>query len=115
MKISLTVIVVEHLAGIGKERLDVLPNPRSPIADHTKSNLIFGYQARFFDLLEGVTQLFLVLHLMPAQHMDNALVIDQIKPKALGIAPLAVPCSASRPAVTLSLLALPRTFGTGGH
>ena len=91
MKIFLTVIVVEHLAGIGKERLDVLPNPRSPIADHTKSNLIFGYQGRFFDLLEGVTQLFLVLHLMPAQHMDNALVIDQIKPKALGIAPLATP------------------------
>src|SRR4029450_2511960 len=115
MKIFLTVIVVEHLAGIGKERLDVLPNPRSPIADHTKSNLIFGYQARFFDLLEGVPQLFLVLHLMPAQHMDNALVIDQIKPKALGIAPLATPRGASPPRVPRPRWALPSPFGPRGH
>ena len=83
--------VVEHLAGIGKERLDVLPNPRSPIADHTQSDLICGYHPRLFALLEGLTQLFLVVHLMPAQEMDNALVIDQIQPKALGIAPLAMP------------------------
>jgi hypothetical protein len=47
--------------------------------------------------------------------MDNTLAIDEIKPEALGIAPLAVPCGASGPAVTLPLLALPRTVRTGGH
>src|SRR5712691_12151172 len=47
--------------------------------------------------------------------MDHTLDIEKRKPEALGISPLAVPCGASGPAVTLSLWALPRTFGTGGH
>src|SRR5215212_11134899 len=112
MQVFLTVIVVEHLPGTGKERLDVFPYPRRPIADHTQAHLLFGNHACLFDLREGIAQLLLVLHLMPAQHMDNTLVLDQIKPEALGIAPLAVPCGASGPAVTLSLWALPRTVGT---
>jgi hypothetical protein len=91
MEVLLTVIVVEHLAGARKKRLDVFPKPRSPIADHTQSDVIFGNQSRLFDLLEGLTQLRLVLDLMPTQHMDNALVINEIKSETLGIASLAMP------------------------
>jgi hypothetical protein len=69
----------------------VFPNPRGPITDHTKPYLILWNQPRLFDLLEGLTKLFLILHLVPAQEMDYVLVIDQIKPKALGISPLGVP------------------------
>ena len=72
-------------------------------------------QTRLFDLLEGLAKLFLVLHLVPAQEMDYALVIDEIKPKALGISPLAMPRGASGPRVTLPRLALPGAFGTRGH
>jgi transposase len=38
---------------------------------------------------------------MPAQEMDDALVIDQREAKALGISPLAVPRGASGPRVPL--------------
>src|SRR5436190_20160857 len=95
MEILLTVIVVEHLASPGKQRLDVFPNPRGPITDHTKPYLILWNQTRLFDLLEGLTKLFLVLHLMPAQEMDYALVIEQIKPKAFVNSPLAMPSCSS--------------------
>lgn len=66
-------------------------------------------------LLEGIAKLFLVLHLVPTQEMHNARVIDQIQPKALGIAPLTVSRGASGPRVTLPILALPRAVGTRGH
>src|SRR5215471_1198209 len=115
MEILLTVIVVEHLASPGKQRLDVLPNPRGPITDHTKPYLILWNQTRLCDLLEGLTKLCLVLPLVPAQEMDSALVIEQRKPKALGLAPLAVPRGASGPRVPLPRLALPSAFGTRGH
>src|SRR5215510_15952701 len=115
MEILLTVRVVEHVASPGKQRLDVLPNPRGPITDHTQPDLILWNQTRLFDLLEGLTQLCLGLYLVPAQEMDYALVIEQIKPKALGISPLAVPRGASGPRVPLPRLALPSAFGTRGH
>src|SRR5215813_6615172 len=114
MEILLTVIVVEHWASPGKQRLDLFPNPRGPITDHTKPYLILWNQTRLFDLLEGLTKLSLGLYLVPAQEMDDALVIDQIKPKALGIALLAVPRGASGPRVPLPSLALPSAFGTRG-
>src|SRR2546428_665391 len=115
MEILLTVLVVEHLASPGKQRLDVFPNPSGPITDHTKPHLILWNHTRLLDLLEGRTKLFLVVHLVPAQEMDYALVIDQIQPKALGISPLAVPRGTSGPRVTLPRLALPSAFGTRGH
>src|SRR5262249_34229154 len=115
MEILLTVIVVEHVASTGKQRLDVFPNPRGPITHHTKPYLILWNQTRLFDLLESLAKLFLVLHLVPAQEMDYVLVIDQIKPKALGITPLAMPRGASGPRVTLPRLALPSAVGTRGH
>src|SRR5262245_42407403 len=115
MEILLTMIVVEHLASSGKQRLDVFPNPRGPITILTRPYVILWDQPRLFALLESLAKLFLVLHLVPAQEMDYVLVIDQIKPNTLGIAPLAMPRGASSSRVTLPRLALPSAFGTRGH
>jgi hypothetical protein len=79
MEILLTVRGGEPGASPGKQRLDVLPHPRGPITDHTKPYLSLWNQPRLFNLLEGLTKLFLVLHLVSAQEMDYALVIDQIR------------------------------------
>ena len=114
MEILLTVIVVEHLASPGKQRLDVFPNPRGPITNHTKPDLILWNHTRLFDLLESLAKLCLVLHLVPAQEMDYGFVIDQIKPKALGISPLAMPRGASGPRVPLPSLALRALSGRVG-
>src|SRR5215510_16069991 len=115
MEVLLTVIIVEHLTGTGKQRLDVLPEPRGAIADDTKPHVIFRDQARFFDLLQGLAQLRLILHLMPTEQMDNAVLIHQIKAKALGIAPLAAPRGPSGSRLTLPRAALPGAVRTRGY
>src|SRR3989442_3053369 len=115
MEVLLTVIIVEHLTSTGKQRLDVFPYPRGSIADDTKPHLIFRNQARFFDLLKGLAKLRLILHLMPTEQMDHALLIHQREAKALGIAPLAAPRCSSGPRVTLPRSALPGAVRTRGH
>src|SRR5881227_2752012 len=100
MEVLLTVIIVEHLTGTGKQRLDVFPYPRGSIADDTKPHVIFRNHACFFDLLKGFAKLRLILHLMPTEQMDNVLLIHQIEAKALGITPLAAPRCPSGPRVT---------------
>src|SRR5437764_3429897 len=115
MQVLLTVIIVEHLTSTGKQRFDVFPDPRGSIADDTKPHLIFRDQARFFDLLQGLAQLRLILHLMPTEYMDDALAIQQIKAKALGIAPLAAPRGPSGSRLTLPRAALPGAVRPRGH
>jgi hypothetical protein len=44
-----------------------------------------------FDLSECLTELLLRLHLMPTQQMDNAIAIEEIEAKPLGVAPLPTP------------------------
>ena len=105
MEILLTVIVVEHLASPGKQRLDVFPNPRGPITNHTKPDLILWNHTRLFDLLESLAKLCLVLHLRSGDGLWVRHRSD--KPKALGISPLAMPRGASGPRVPLPSLALP--------
>src|SRR5919198_2208612 len=115
MEVLLTMIIVEYLTGTGKQQLDVFPYPRGSIADDTKPHVLFRNQARFFDLFQGFAQLRLILHLMPTEQMDNALLIHQIEAKAFGIAPLAVPRGPSSPRVPLPRLALPGAVRTRGH
>ena len=96
-----TMVVIEPLTGAGKQGLDVFPYPLGSITDDTQAHLLLGNHTGLFDLLEGLAELLVVLHLMPAQEMDDALVIDQREAKALGISPLAVPRGASGPRVPL--------------
>ena len=91
-----TVVVIEHLTGLGKQGLDVFPYPLGPITDDTQAHLLFRNQAGLFDLLEGLAELLLVLHLMPTEHMDDALAIEQIEAKTLArraTAPATVPAA----------------------
>src|SRR6266852_2078242 len=115
MEVLLTVIIVEHLTGTGKQRLDMFPYPRSPIADDTQPHLIFGNHAGVLDLLERLAQLRLMLHLMPTEQIHDAIVIDQRKAKALGIAPLAFPLSPLGPGAPLARTTPPGAIRTGGH
>ena len=84
-------VIIEHLTRLGKQGLDVFPYPLGPITDDAQAHLLFRNHAGLFDLLEGLAELLLVLHLMPTEHMDDALAIEQIEAKALGVAPLAPP------------------------
>jgi len=49
------------------------------------------------------------------QHDVTSPVIDEIKPEAIGIAPLTMLRNASGPPAMLPFLALPRTVVTRGH
>jgi hypothetical protein len=115
MEILCTMIVVEHLTSVRKQRLDVFPYPGGPIADHAKPYLVFRNPARLFDLLEGLAELVLRVHLMPTQHMDDALSIDEIKAKAFGITPLAAPQCPLGPMSALAGTAPPGTRRPRGH
>src|SRR5215510_1034988 len=70
MEVLRTVVIVEHLTGVGKQRLDMFPDPRGAIAHDTQPHLVFGNQAHVFHLLEGFAKLGLSLHLMPTEQMD---------------------------------------------
>src|SRR5438445_13795191 len=91
MEVLCTVVVIEHLTGLGKQGLDMFPYPLGPITDDAKAHLLFRNQAGLFDLLEGLAELLLVLHLMPTEHMDDPITIHQIAAKVFSIAQLAPP------------------------
>src|SRR5262249_18326413 len=115
MKILATVVVIKHLPRLGKQGLDVCPDPLGPITDDAQTHLFFRNQAGLFDLLEGLTKLLIALHLMPTEHMDDTLPIKQIETQAFCVTPLAPPPRPLGPRVPSSLLGLPSTVGTGRH
>src|SRR5215475_10740648 len=91
MEVLGTVVIIQHLTRLGKQGLDVFPEPLGPITDDAQAHLLFRNHAGLFDLLEGLTELLLILYLMPTEHMDDALAVKQIEAKALRIAPLSPP------------------------
>jgi hypothetical protein len=114
MEILRTVIIVEDLSGLRKQRVDIFPYPGRSIANHAKSHLIFGNQAGFFDLFQSLTGFGLSLHLMPTEQMHNALPIDQIKAESLDLTPLAFPPRALGPMPPLTRPAPPGAVGSRG-
>ena len=90
MDILRTVVIIEHLAGLRKQHLDVFPYPFGPIGHHTESHGLFGNQACFLTAGAPPPVVF-ILDLMPTQQMDDAIAIEEIEAKTLGIAPLPTP------------------------
>ena len=86
-----TMEIIEHLAGTRKQRLHVFPNPIGPITDDTKPHRLLGNQGRVFELLQGLSQIVFALHLVPAQHMNDAVVVQQVEAKAFGLVPRVPP------------------------
>ncbi len=86
-----TVVGIQHLAGMRKQRLHRLPYPRRSIRHHTTPDFLFGNQARFLHLSERLAYLAFPLHLMPTQKVDDAVALQEVQTKALGLAPLALP------------------------
>src|SRR5262245_37336484 len=106
MEVLGTVIVIEDLTCLGKQDLDVFPYPLRPITHDAQAHLGFWNHAGLFDLLEGLAELRFVLHLMPTEHMDDALTIKEIKAKPFRVTPLAPPLRPLGPRVPTSLLGL---------
>src|SRR5215471_1403773 len=115
MDILRTVVVIEHLAGMRKPHLDVFPYPFGSIGHHTESHGLFGNQACCTHLLECLSQVVLILDLMPTQQMDNAIAIEEIETKTLGIAPLPTPQRPLGPFASSPRTALPCTVGPRRH
>lgn len=67
----------------------MFPYPLGPITDDAQAHLLFRNQTSLFDLFEGLPELRLILYLMPAQQMDDAITIEEVEAKALRIALLA--------------------------
>ena len=93
----------------------MFPDPLGAITDHAQAYLRFRNHAGLFDLLEGLAQLLLALHLMPTEHMDNPIPIHQIQTKAFRIPPLAAPQRPLGPMAALAGTAPPGTFRPRGH
>src|SRR5262245_12021693 len=110
-----TVVVIEHLTGLGKQSLDMSPYPLGPITDDAQAHLLFRNHAGLFELLESLAELLLVLHLMPTEPMDDLLPIQQIQANALRITPLAAPQRSLGPMAALTGTAPPGTLGPCGH
>jgi len=87
MEVLSTVVVIEYLTRVGKQRLDVFPDPLGSITDDAEAHLLFRNEAGLFDLLEGRAELLVALHLMPTEHMDDALTIQQIEAKPFRVTP----------------------------
>src|SRR5512134_1149272 len=115
MEICLAVVIVEHLTGLGKQGLDMLPYPRGPIAHHTQADVVFRNHAGLFDLGEGFAQLGFILDLMPTEHMHDAPLIEEIKSKAFGIAPCPLPLRALGPRAPLTKPTASSALGARGH
>src|SRR5688500_10985939 len=101
VEVLCTVIVVENLTRLGEQRLHVFPYPLGTIAHHTQPHGLLRDQAGIFHLLQGLAQLMFILHLMPTQHMDDALTIEEVEAKPLRFAPLMAPSCPSRPVARL--------------
>src|SRR3989442_11603033 len=93
----------------------MFPYPLGPITDDAQTHLLFQNDAGLFDLLEGLAELRLVLHLMPTEHMDDALAIKQIETKALGVTPLPPPPSTLGARAPLPCTWLPGTVRPCRH
>src|SRR5713101_2943389 len=91
------------------------PYPLGSITDDTPAHLCFWKHTSLFDLLEGLTELLVVLHLMPTEHMDDALAIKQREAKALRVAPCVLPPRPPRPLARLPRAAPPSAVGTRRH
>src|SRR5215471_19180780 len=96
-----TMVIVEHLACLGKQGLNMFPDPLRPIPNHTQPHAGFRNQVCLFDLLQGLSQVAFRLHLMPAQDMHDTLAVEQVETKPLGFAPLVAPACPSRPMARL--------------
>src|SRR5262245_13437550 len=115
MEVLGAAVIIKHLTSVWKQGLDMFPYPLSPITDDAEAHLLFWNYTGLFHLLEGLTKLLLILYLMPTEHMDDALAIQQIKAKALRVAPLPPPPRPPGPLAPAPRAGLPGTVGTGRY
>src|SRR5262249_24247655 len=90
--------------------LHVFPQPLGSIPDDTQPHGVLGNQPGVFDLLQRLAPIVVAVHLMPTEHMHEALAIEQVKATALRLTPLVAP---PRPSGTMPCLAWATSPRTG--
>ena len=108
-------IIVQDLTDRGKGLRDSCPDPLGAIGHHTRPDLVCGNQPRLFDLAQCGKQCLVVLNLMPAQDVDDPLVVHQVEPKAFGLTPRALPARPLGPRLFAPGPAAPGALRPGGH
>src|SRR5215813_10997275 len=93
----------------------MFPYPLGSITDDAQAPLRFWNQPGLCNLLEGLAELLFVVPLMPTEHMDDALAIQQIEAQALRVAPFVLPLRPPRPLARLPWAAPPSAVGTRRH
>src|SRR2546422_667277 len=115
MEVLCTVVIIEHLTRLGKQCLDMFPDPLGPITDDAQAHLRFRNHAGLFDLLEPPAGSPLFLPLTTMDHMDEPLPTKQKKTNALAATPPPPPLSALGALAPVPVTGLPGTVRPCRH
>src|SRR5688500_506701 len=107
--------IIEYLAGLWKQRLHMFPNPIGAIANDTKPHRILRNQTGIFNFFQGISQIVFTLHLVPTYQMHDAVLIQEVEPKAFGLVPRVPPPRPPCPVAGLARAPSPRLLGTRRH
>ena len=87
MEILRAVVIIHHLPGIGEELLNSVPDPIRPVCHHTEPHFLLGNEAGFLDGSKSIGYLMIVRHLVPADHMFDYVLVNEIEPESLDFLP----------------------------
>ena len=88
------VVIVQDLYCRGKQRANLVPDPRSPICNHTEAYLRFRNQPSSFHLPERDTQFRIGLYLLPTQDVFDPRLHEQVQSDAFRLSPFVCPLGA---------------------
>src|SRR5687767_14130199 len=78
-------IVIQDLARLGETLLNLIPYPGCAVANDTQPHLIVWNQPSLFDAIQSLPDGVIILNLMPAQGIYDALGVKGVQPYALGV------------------------------
>lgn len=107
--------IVEDLTGMGQQGRHVFPHPRGAIPNDPPPHRLSRNQARLFHLLSSLAQLVVVLDLLPAEHMHDAITVEQVQAPPLGCTPCVLPPCPPRSLGGLAWPVAPRPRRTRWH
>src|SRR6267142_1172703 len=81
------VVVVQDLYGGGQEGLNLVPDPRRPIAEHAPAPLVLGDQPGLLPSPQCLPYVISAAHRIPAQQRHDPLLLHQGEANALGLLP----------------------------
>ncbi len=83
-------VEIHDLPGIGEQLLDSVPDPVRPVSHHTEPHLLLGNEAGFLDGSKSIGYLMMVRHLVPADHMLDSVIVNEIEPESFYFLPISL-------------------------